>query len=94
MHVTGQIRLCLIPSDSCCTCCAPPQALATSMPKLRSLDLAWDICPADVEPSGTSLAAIAQLTALTYLSLSVPETLHWQDLTRLSSLSSLESLCL
>ena len=59
------------------------------MPKLRSLDLT-----SDVQLWGYSIAAVAQLTALTRLSLSVTDAQHWQNLTRLSSLSSLESLCL
>ena len=58
------------------------------MPKLRSLDLS------DVALRGASLDVVAQLTALTHLSLSVTGAQHWQDLTRLSSLSSLESFCL
>ena len=58
------------------------------MPKLRSLDLSTS-----VELSGYSLAAIAQLTALTHLSLRSSYTPHMQDVTRLSSLSSLESFC-
>ena len=57
------------------------------MPKLRSLDL-----DENVVPSGYSIAAVAQLTALTHLSMRDFDTQHLQDLTRLSSLGSLESL--
>ena len=59
------------------------------MPRLRSLDLGAG-GTAGVELCGYSIAAIAQLTALTRLSLGGLHPPHLQDLTRLTRLSSLE----
>ena len=62
------------------------QALATSTPRLRSLDLS------DVRLRGRSLAAAATLTTLTHLRLGTPHVSLMQDMPCLAQLTRLESL--
>ena len=62
------------------------QALATSAPKLRNLDLS------DVRLWGHSIAAAAGFSTLTHLRLGIPHFSTLQDMPRLSQLSRLETL--
>ena len=62
------------------------QALATSAPRLRSLDLS------EVRLCGRSFTAVATLTALTHLRLGTPHVPVLQDVPCLSQLTRLETL--
>ena len=62
------------------------QALATSTPRLRSLDLS-DVCL-----RGRSIAAAATLTALTHLRLGTPHVSTLHDMPCLSQLTRLGTL--